>query len=85
MRVALFFSNPPCLKGRTMESNGQKRGRITRHRIEIKVSLEQKDVIARGAALSKQTLSEFVRSAAERAARDLISKIHKLKALLPPI
>ena len=77
MRIALFFSDPPCLKGRTMESNDQKRGRITRHRIEIKVSLEQKDLIARGAALSKQTPSEFGRSAAERAARDLISKIHK--------
>ncbi len=56
-----------------MESTEQKPDRPTRHRVEIKLSEEQKDLIARGAALARQGISEFVRSAAERAARDLIA------------
>jgi len=49
----------------------------TRHRIEIKVSEEQKDVIVRGAELARQGISEFVRTAAERAARELIAQRKK--------
>ena len=45
-----------------------------RHRIEIKVSEEQKELIVKAAALAKRGLSEFVRGAAERAARDLIDR-----------
>lgn len=45
-----------------------------RHRIEIKVSREQKALIAEGAALAKKGLSDFVRSAAEKAALDLRSR-----------
>jgi uncharacterized protein (DUF1778 family) len=48
--------------------------RPTRLRIEVKVSEEQKDIITRAADIAKQGVSEFVRSAAERAARDLLSK-----------
>lgn len=43
-----------------------------RHRIEIKLSAEQKDLIVRGAAAAKQGISEFVRAAAERAARAVL-------------
>jgi uncharacterized protein (DUF1778 family) len=57
-----------------METRTPQPDRPSRHRIEIKVSKEQKDMIARGAALAKQGVSEFVRRAAELAARDLISK-----------
>ena len=49
----------------------------TRHRIEIKVSEEQKDVIVRGAELAKQGISEFVRTAAERVARELMAQQKK--------
>lgn len=45
-----------------------------RHRIEIKVSAEQKDLIVRGAAVAKKGVSEFVRSAAEHAAREIVKK-----------
>jgi len=48
--------------------------RPTRHRIEIKVSKDQKETIAKGAALAKQGISEFVRNAAERFAKDLLAK-----------
>lgn len=41
----------------------------TRHRIEIKLTAEQKDLIVRGAAAARQDISEFVRAAAENAAR----------------
>ena len=54
-------------------ANGQGE-RSARHRIEIKLSEEQKATIVRGAALAKQGVSSFVRDAAERAARELISK-----------
>jgi uncharacterized protein (DUF1778 family) len=57
-----------------METSQQKPDRPNRHRIEIKLSEEQKDAIVRGAALAKQGVSEFVRSAAERAARELLAK-----------
>jgi len=49
----------------------------TRHRIEIKVSEEQKDVIVRGAEIARQGISEFVRAAADRAARELIAQRKK--------
>lgn len=45
-----------------------------RHRIEIKVSQEQKALIVRAAELAGVGVSEFVRSAAERAARAAVSK-----------
>lgn len=50
----------------------------TRYRVEIKVSEEQRELFTRAAAISKQGLSEFVRAAAERAARDVVaaSKTH---------
>ena len=48
--------------------------RATRHRIEIKVSEEQKALFARAADASKQGISEFVRSAAEGAAREVLSR-----------
>jgi uncharacterized protein (DUF1778 family) len=48
-----------------------------RHRIEIKVSEQEKDLIVRAAGLAKQGISEFVRSAVERAARELIAKREK--------
>jgi uncharacterized protein (DUF1778 family) len=47
---------------------------VARHRIEIKVSESQKDLITRAAAAKKTGLSEFVRNAAEAAARDILSK-----------
>ena len=43
-----------------------------RYRIEIKLTAEQKELITRGAAASRLGLSEFVRNAAERAARDVL-------------
>jgi uncharacterized protein (DUF1778 family) len=46
----------------------------TRHRIEIKVSESQKDLITRGAAAAKQGISEFVRLAAERAANEALQR-----------
>lgn len=45
-----------------------------RYRIEIKVTREQKDLIARGAEVSKQGISEFVRLAAEDAAREALRR-----------
>lgn len=48
--------------------------RTPRLRIEVKVSQEQKDLFEEAAALSKQGVSEFLRSAGERIARDLVSK-----------
>lgn len=47
---------------------------VARCRIEIKVSLAQKDLISRGAAASGQGLSEFVRSTAERAAAEIVNR-----------
>jgi len=44
----------------------------TRHRIEIKVTEAQKDLIARAAAARKQGVSEFVRSCAEKAAAEIL-------------
>ncbi len=46
----------------------------SRHRIEIKVSADEKDLITRGAAAAKQGISEFVRLAAERAAKDALKR-----------
>lgn len=48
--------------------------RPTRHRIEIKVSEEQKALFNRAADVSRQGVSEFVRCAAERAARELLAR-----------
>ena len=47
-------------------------GKRDRYRIEIKVTEAQKDLIARGAAEVRQGISEFVRAAAEKAARDAL-------------
>jgi uncharacterized protein (DUF1778 family) len=57
-----------------MDASKNQTERPTRHRIEIKLSEDQKETITRGASLAKQGVSEFVRSVAEKAARDLISK-----------
>jgi uncharacterized protein (DUF1778 family) len=57
-----------------METGNGQGERPTRQRIEIKVSEEQKETIVRAAALANQGVSSFVRDAAERAARELISK-----------
>ena len=46
---------------------------ITRHRIEIKVSESQKNVIAQAADISKVGVAEFVRRAAEQTAMQVIS------------
>jgi uncharacterized protein (DUF1778 family) len=43
-----------------------------RYRLEIKVSEEQKGLIARGAAAAGKGISEFVRSAAEKAATEAL-------------
>lgn len=43
-----------------------------RHRIEIKVTEEQKDLITRAAAAQKLGMSEFVRTCAEKAAREIL-------------
>ncbi|HEV3155622.1 MAG TPA: DUF1778 domain-containing protein [Candidatus Baltobacteraceae bacterium] len=61
-----------ALEDSAMET--QERRSLTRHRIEIKVSEEQKTLIAEAAALAKQGMSEFVRAAAESAAKELIFK-----------
>jgi len=47
---------------------------IARHRIEIKVSDSQKDLIARAAEVKGKGLSDFVRSAAEEAAKAALAK-----------
>jgi uncharacterized protein (DUF1778 family) len=46
----------------------------SRHRIEIKVSEVQKDLITRGAAAARKGISEFVREAAERAATEALKR-----------
>ena len=56
-----------------MGTSDQSTSSAPRYRIEIKVSAEQKDLIVRGAAAAKQGISEFVRSAAEKAAREALS------------
>jgi len=57
-----------------MQTDAQDHEPVPRHRIEIKVSAEQKELIARAAAFSKTGISEFVRTAAERAARETLSR-----------
>jgi hypothetical protein len=47
-------------------------GSDRRHRIEIKVTEAQKDLIRRAAAAQKTGLSEFVRTCAEKAARETL-------------
>jgi uncharacterized protein (DUF1778 family) len=54
--------------------NPETKSKSSRLRIEVKVSAEQKDLFERAATLAKQGVSEFVRSAAEKAARDLTGK-----------
>ena len=44
-----------------------------RYRIEIKLSADEKALITRGAAVTKQSLAEFVRTAAENAAKAALS------------
>lgn len=56
-----------------MDVNSNESNR-SRHRIEIKLSAEQKDLIVRGAAAARQGISEFVRSAAERAATEALKR-----------
>jgi uncharacterized protein (DUF1778 family) len=56
-----------------MESRGPVT-KSTRLRIEVKVSPEQKDLFERASAQTKQGVSEFVRSAAEKAARELLKR-----------
>lgn len=46
----------------------------TRHRIEIKVTEAQKELITQGAAAVRQGISEFVREAAERAAAEALKR-----------
>ena len=46
----------------------------TRHRIEIKLSEEEKDLIVRGAGVAGRGISAFVREAAANAARELVSR-----------
>jgi len=48
-----------------------------RHRVEIKLNADQKEVITRAAALTKKGLSEFVRAAAERDARAIVAEHEK--------
>lgn len=57
-----------------MEARYGERDPTVRHRVEIKLSADQKDTIARGAAIAKESFAEFVRRAAERVARELIAK-----------
>lgn len=45
-----------------------------RYRIEVKVTEAQKTLIARGAAAVGQGLSEFVRTAAEKAATEAVAR-----------
>ncbi len=45
-----------------------------RHRIEIKVSEAEKNLITRGAAAAKKGISEFVREAAEHAANEALKR-----------
>ncbi len=52
----------------------ERKQRPTRHRIEIKLNKEQMELIVRAADAAKVGTSEFVRAAAERAAREFLSK-----------
>jgi uncharacterized protein (DUF1778 family) len=54
---------------RARMENSEQTPSASRYRIEIKVSREQKELITLGAAAAKQGISQFVRSAAEEAAR----------------
>jgi hypothetical protein len=56
-----------------MESTEQA-AKPSRHRIEIKLSEQEKALIVQGAELAGKGVSAFVRDAAERAARELISE-----------
>ena len=46
-----------------------------RFRIEVKVTEAQKELITRGAVATGQGISEFVRAAAESAAREALARI----------
>ena len=59
---------------RSMTSAGPDRTTPSRHRIEIKLSPEQKDLIARGARARGLGISEFVRLAAAAAAKAALRK-----------
>jgi uncharacterized protein (DUF1778 family) len=48
--------------------------RPSRRRIEIKLTKEQKDLIVRAAGAANVGTSEFVRAAAERAAREFLTE-----------
>jgi hypothetical protein len=60
------------MKGADMDT--EKDAPRSRHRIEIKLNEEQKMLIVRGAQAAGVGISEFVRSAAEAAARAALSK-----------
>jgi uncharacterized protein (DUF1778 family) len=45
----------------------------TRYRVEVKLSQDEKNLISKAAALSGVGISAFVRGAAERAAREVVS------------
>jgi uncharacterized protein (DUF1778 family) len=66
-----------------MKMEATEKPQATRHRIEIKVSQHEKDLIVRAAGLAKQGLSEFVRTAVERAAREQIAQREKTAKLHP--
>jgi uncharacterized protein (DUF1778 family) len=57
-----------------MTSDGPDRTTPSRNRIEIKLSAEQKDLIVRAAQVRHVGISEFVRVAAEAAAREALRK-----------
>ncbi len=66
--------DPPAALSRMEHAELASQAPITRHRIEIKVSEAQKDLISRAAAAQGKGLSEFVRTAAEAAARDAVAR-----------
>ena len=54
------------------------RGRIRAERLEARVTAEQKDLIERAAALQGRTLTDFVLTSVQNAARRAIEEHHKL-------
>jgi hypothetical protein len=73
--LAIAFSRVTTrVEERTPMENTERVSASARHRIEIKVSEQQKALIVRAAEIAGVGVSEFVRSAAERAARAAVSK-----------
>ena len=50
--------------------------RAARNRVELKLSPDQKKLISAAAALNDQSVAEFIRQAAERAASEALKKTH---------